>query len=246
MDAHTFDRFVATVASRPSRRAALRLIAGGLLGVVWTRGGVAPTRAAQRPDRDGDGLFDDDETDVYGTNPDNPDSDGDGIDDGQEVFDGTDPLTPNGGAQPPADGGVCADCIGTEGPMAGDIPGAEATCSGPGLALCPGGCTDIRSDPANCGVCGWVCAAGDICQGGLCTLASCPAGTTQCGLVCINTSYDVGNCGACGTACAEGLVCCDSSCVDISSDPNNCGQCNTHCFTPLIGDATCVNYQCNG
>src|SRR5919199_1678950 len=62
---------------------------------------------ARRPDSDGDGLFDDDETGVYGTDPNNPDTDGDGVDDGQEVFDGTDPLTPNGGGQapPPPDGG---------------------------------------------------------------------------------------------------------------------------------------------
>ena len=48
-----------------------------------------------RPDRDEDGLYDDDETDVYGTDPDDPDTDGDGADDGQEVYDGTDPLDPN-------------------------------------------------------------------------------------------------------------------------------------------------------
>ena len=42
-------------------------------------------------DSDGDGLYDVDETDVYGTDPENPDTDGDGVDDGQEVFDGTDP-----------------------------------------------------------------------------------------------------------------------------------------------------------
>jgi hypothetical protein len=46
-------------------------------------------------DRDSDGLFDADETNVYGTNPDKADTDGDGLDDGQEVFDGTDPLDPN-------------------------------------------------------------------------------------------------------------------------------------------------------
>jgi hypothetical protein len=46
-------------------------------------------------DRDSDGLFDADETDVYGTNPDIADTDGDGPDDGQEVFDGTDPRDPN-------------------------------------------------------------------------------------------------------------------------------------------------------
>lgn len=49
-----------------------------------------------RPDdRDSDGLFNDDETTVYFTNPDAADTDGDGVDDGQEVFDGTDPLDPN-------------------------------------------------------------------------------------------------------------------------------------------------------
>lgn len=241
MDAKTFDRWTAVVAQPPTRRAALRLLAGGLLGALL------PGRSAlaQRPDRDGDGLFDDDETDVYGTDPDNPDTDGDGDDDGLEVYNGTNPLTPNGGAQPPANGGVCDGCVDTQAPMAGNIPEA-ATCSGAGLTACPSGCTDIRTDPANCGVCGWVCAAGDICQGGLCTLASCQPGTTQCGLVCVNTGYDVGNCGACGNACAEGLVCCGGYCVDISSDPNNCGECHTHCFTPIVGDATCVNYQCNG
>jgi hypothetical protein len=50
---------------------------------------------AERPDSDGDGLYDDDETDVYGTDPDNPDTDGDNVDDGQEVFDGTDPNDPD-------------------------------------------------------------------------------------------------------------------------------------------------------
>lgn len=57
-----------------------------------------------RPDADHDGLYDDDETDVYGTNPHNPDTDGDGSDDGQEVYDGTDPLTPDQGTTACPDG----------------------------------------------------------------------------------------------------------------------------------------------
>src|SRR5262245_21756316 len=128
MDAQTFDRFVVTVAKRPNRRAALKLLAGGLVSAVMVRTGSSSSFVAQRPDRDEDGLYDDDETDVYGTNPDNPDTDGDGIDDGQEVYDGTDPLTPNGGGQapPPPDGGV--DCTVTpeqcgivQAPPGGDI-----------------------------------------------------------------------------------------------------------------------------
>ena len=35
-------------------------------------------------DGDGDGLTDDDEINIYGTNPNNPDTDGDGINDGDE------------------------------------------------------------------------------------------------------------------------------------------------------------------
>lgn len=45
----------------------------------------------QRPDGDGDGLFDDDETNVYGTDPGRSDTDNDGVDDGEEVFNKTDP-----------------------------------------------------------------------------------------------------------------------------------------------------------
>jgi hypothetical protein len=53
----------------------------------------APAPApGERPDRDQDGLYDDDETGVYGTNPDVVDSDGDGSGDGEEVYLGTDPL----------------------------------------------------------------------------------------------------------------------------------------------------------
>ena len=89
-----FDQWTLAVTRGPTRRGALRLMAGGLIGGLLARHGASFANAAQRPDRDGDGLYDDDETDVYGTDPDNPDTDGDGIDDGQEVFDGTDPRAP--------------------------------------------------------------------------------------------------------------------------------------------------------
>ncbi|MDT5101815.1 MAG: hypothetical protein QOC76_5552 [Mycobacterium sp.] len=50
---------------------------------------------ANRSDTDNDGLFNDDEINVYGTNPNKADTDGDGRDDGQEVFDKTDPNNPS-------------------------------------------------------------------------------------------------------------------------------------------------------
>ena len=63
--------------------------------------------AAARPDGDGDGLFDDDEVDVYGTDPKVADTDKDGASDGQEVFDKTDPkVANNGGANGGNNGGA--------------------------------------------------------------------------------------------------------------------------------------------
>lgn len=65
---------------------------------AWTA--AAPSVPAapflqEGPDGDGDGLFDDDETNVYGTDPADFDTDGDGFSDGEEVFYGTDPLAAN-------------------------------------------------------------------------------------------------------------------------------------------------------
>ena len=50
---------------------------------------------ATKADTDGDGLSDSEEINVHGTDSLNSDSDGGGISDGQEIEDGTDPLDPN-------------------------------------------------------------------------------------------------------------------------------------------------------
>jgi outer membrane protein OmpA-like peptidoglycan-associated protein len=59
------------------------------LGLVFTgKGG--------RTDSDRDGLWDDDEEDIYKTDPENPDTDGDGLKDGEEVKTyNTDPKNPD-------------------------------------------------------------------------------------------------------------------------------------------------------
>jgi len=48
----------------------------------------------ENPDIDGDGISNDDETNIYGTDPNNPDTDGDGYNDGDEINGGSDPLDP--------------------------------------------------------------------------------------------------------------------------------------------------------
>ena len=63
---------------------------------------IAPSSST---DTDGDGLADEDETNL-GTDPNNPDTDGDGVNDGDEVNDGTDPLDP-GSVKPRIDSTVC-------------------------------------------------------------------------------------------------------------------------------------------
>lgn len=73
------------------------------LVVFFIIGGVL---LIQRPafattdDRDSDGLSNDAEVQIYGTNPNLADTDSDGIPDGMEVQRGTDPLTPPAIARP--------------------------------------------------------------------------------------------------------------------------------------------------
>ncbi len=106
------------------------------------------------PDRDGDGLSDDDEL-ANGTDPDNPDTDGDGLSDGDELLAGSDPLNPDTdgdgildgdeallGTDPTVPDAACADTsaiatlatrpvdiilvIDTSSSMAGEIDAVEA------------------------------------------------------------------------------------------------------------------------
>lgn len=213
MDARTFDHWTATIARRRHRRGALGLLAGGVLAGLHAHRGATSARARQRADRDDDGLYDDDETDVYGTNPDVYDTDGDGVGDGEEVYLGTDPLTPEGGAPP-------AGC-------------------GAGLTDCGGICVDTTTDRNNCGTCGMACAEFVNCWDSACggtgappaeappaVEEPCPVNMLRCNGVCVYPYSDSSHCGACNNVC--GTIFC-------TSQPE--GICYTYCNA-----GTCVPY----
>ena len=126
-------------------------------------------------------------------------------------------------------GGVCTDlntdaancglcgvaCAAGETCQAGVCVGQPAAaaldCAGQGLTDCGGVCTDLNTDPANCGLCGFACAPGDRCEAGFCRgngTEGCLAGQTDCGGgICADLASDPANCGGCGVACAAGETC---------------------------------------
>ena len=91
------------------------------------------------------------------------------------------------------------------------------------LCCAGGGCTDVLTDPANCGTCGNLCPSNLSCIAGLCEAASCTGQTNGTG------------CGAGGTN-----ECCGGTCVDSQTDPSNCGSCGAHCS----GAETCAGGRC--
>src|SRR5579863_4127831 len=68
-----------------------------------------------------------------------------------------------------------------------------------GQVMCGATCTDVTSDPNNCGKCGNVCAAADTCVNGACTSSCTPQGCGPMGIQC-GPATDCGNpvnCGPC-------------------------------------------------
>jgi len=73
------------------------------------------------------------------------------------VFD----LAVDGG--PPDDDGTLD---GGSGGGSTSYSGSDACATG--LVICPSGCADLSSDPANCSHCGHACSSGASCKGGHC------------------------------------------------------------------------------
>ncbi len=110
-----------------------------------------------------------------------------------------------------------------------------------GLALCGTQCTNLATDPANCGACG------NPCNGGTCGTptagrCSCPSGKALCNGTCVDLTNDELNCGNCNVGCSDGGTCtnsvctcpagqraCGGRCIEVSGDNVNCGNCGVVC-----------------
>jgi alpha-tubulin suppressor-like RCC1 family protein len=125
------------------------------------------------------------------------------------------------------------------------------------FTTCAGVCTATQLDPANCGMCGKACGAGESCKAGVCQAVTvgCPTGSTMCGTTCVATASDNKHCGGCNKPCAAGQMCsagscaatcatgymtCTDHCADVANDSQNCGSCGNVCPT----GQRCVSGSC--
>lgn len=95
----------------------------------------------------------------------------------------------------------------------GAVLACQRSCVAP-CEDCPNYCTDLDSDPKNCGACGSVCQGGRSCADGKCDCAP-----------------DFELCQG------DDLV---DACFDTASDPKHCGNCETACES----DGLCVHGDC--
>ena len=132
------------------------------------------------------------------------------------------------------DGPPCQGVRSTSG-AAGTYPPEERHACAPDesyFLCCEGSCTDVLSDPLNCGDCGLTCAEGQECAGGYCTGTcetdeECSTEQRCCGGECVDPLTDPRYCGTCDTACSDDELCCEGSCTTI--DEFDCGVCDYTC-----------------
>jgi len=105
------------------------------------------------------------------------------------------------------------------------ISGVCGGCSS-GLTACNSTCTNVQSDPGNCGACGTACLAGQACTAGQCM------GNSPNGAVCNSANQCTGG------FCTNGVC---SNCSFVHS--NGAGQSYTDCANPLGTPGNAATYN---
>jgi hypothetical protein len=128
-------------------------------------------------------------------------------------------------------------------PSCATIPGCPT-----GQVLCNNlTCSDLRTDPFNCGMCNNECGAGLACvpdAGDAGEVGTAACGCTLQGQIlvqgqCIDLAIDPANCGAIGHACRLDQACLDGGCGCLfpSYLDGGSGECDTDAGSPEPGDA---------
>lgn len=124
-------------------------------------------------------------------------------------------------------------------------------------------CSDLQTDPKNCGGCGVTCAATEQCASGHCILSDCsgaPGGATClggggtfygscCGGACVNTDVSATSCSRCGYGCPDGATCSGGQCKNAGGGSAYCGMTGMTCPSGTSCDrpsGRCVQDTCNG
>jgi hypothetical protein len=108
----------------------------------------------------------------------------------------------------------------------GAVLACQRNCVAP-CTDCPASyCTDLDSDPKNCGNCGSLCLGGRICSGGKCECAPDFVICQGADLLdaCFDPLTDPKHCGDCETACDSDGLCVDGTCEypqDLATDQGN-------------------------
>ena len=106
----------------------------------------------------------------------------------------------------------------------------DPPCSGAGMTCCYANlCTNLGTNPSDCGRCGHECAAMKTCVNGACCGSVgyiCETNQSGCcsGLTCSNGQVCAAP-SACGTCESPTSTCCGTTCVDTQTDNDNCGGC---------------------
>ncbi|MHB8418766.1 MAG: hypothetical protein ACYDCL_11865 [Myxococcales bacterium] len=164
-----------------------------------------------------------------------------------------------GGSGGSSSGGSTSSTGGGSSGGAACLPGTACALDGGGAgSCCAGRCTDLASDPGNCGACGSPCYGKQICTAGSCLDTDCAtglpgdscklglAGTGSCCRgVCAGSFDDDRDCGGCGVICPAGSSCSGGACADDAGNAvSGCGSgCPAGGVCSLV-QSFCIDASC--